>query len=78
MGQAARAGGGVLSAVRMVPFADIARAGRKTDPKRSADVAYLRLLLVLSDDRLRTSGPDWIKAHWLRIARRRGSWSVIP
>ena len=67
-----------MSAVRMVPFADIARAGRKTDPKRSADVAYLRLLLVLSDDRLRTSGPEWIKAHWRRLARRRGSWSVLP
>ena len=44
-----------MSAVRMVPLADIARAGRKPDPKRSADVAYARLLLVLSDDRLRTA-----------------------
>ena len=67
-----------MSAVRMVPVADMNRAGRKIDPKRSADVAYMRLLLILSDDHLRTDGPDWIKAHWRRLARRRGSWSVLP
>ena len=67
-----------MSAVRMVPFADRLRDARTVDPKRSADIAYLRLLLVLSDDRLRTSGQDWIKAHWRRLARRRGSWSVLP
>ena len=42
----------------MVPVADMNRAGRKIDPKRSSDVAYMRLLLILSDDHLRTDGPD--------------------
>ena len=65
-----------MGAVRLAPFAGRLRCARTADPHRSADIAYRRLLLVLADDRLRCAGPDWIIAHWRRIARRRGSWAA--